>query len=319
MDAEEIKRLENAGYHFIGKNKHSGVKLCLYTKKALENEGVCYKQKFYGILSHRCLQWAPTIPFCTHNCIFCWRDTNITSNKWVGEIDDPKELVEEAIIEQRKIISGFPGTEKTDLAKWKEAQLPYSTAISLAGEPTMYPKLGELLSEFHKKGIITFVVTNGTLPEVLEKLTTLPTQLYLSLEAPNETVYKKTCIPIISDGWERLNKTIDLFPKLNTRKVIRLTLVKNFNLGDAKGFAKMILRAKPDYVEPKAYMHVGYSVNRLKEDAMPSHDEIIEFSKELAEETGYIFTDESKPSRVVLLSKDKKTADERIIKPKFSN
>jgi len=313
MKKEEIERLEKAGYHFIGKHKHSAVKLCLWTKKSIKDEGFCYKQKFYGIQSHRCLQWSPSVPFCTHNCIFCWRDTRITSPTWEGEADDPQELVDAAIEEQKRLISGFLGTEKTNREKWEEANEPAHTAISLAGEPTLYPYLSDLIKAFHKRGITTFLVTNGTNPKALAELDELPTQLYLSLEGPDKQTYKKTCMPLISHGWERINETLELFPSLNTRKVIRLTLVRGFNLKDASGYASLIKKAMPNYVEPKAYMHVGYSILRLSEQAMPLHTEIRAFAQELSKATDYIVTDEFSPSRVVLLSKDQRTLKNRLI------
>ena len=43
-------------------------------------------------------------------------------------------------------------------------------AISLTGEPTLYPKLPELIKEIHSRGKTSFLVTNGQHPEVLQKL-----------------------------------------------------------------------------------------------------------------------------------------------------
>jgi tRNA wybutosine-synthesizing protein 1 len=72
---------------------------------------------------------------------------------------------------------------------------------------------------------------------------------------------------------------------------------------DAKGYARLVEKANPTYVEPKAYMHVGFSRLRLGFESMPSHHEIKDFAKGLAIETGYSVVDESEESRVVLLSK----------------
>ena len=62
--------LQRQHYALFG---HSAVKLCHYTKASIKNEKVCYKQKFYGIESHRCLQMTPATVFCNQQCIFCWR------------------------------------------------------------------------------------------------------------------------------------------------------------------------------------------------------------------------------------------------------
>ncbi|MBQ2486045.1 MAG: 4-demethylwyosine synthase TYW1, partial [Methanomethylophilus sp.] len=52
---------------------HSAVKLCGWLKESLVHCRNCYKQDFYGIQSHRCLQMTPSINECTHMCPFCWR------------------------------------------------------------------------------------------------------------------------------------------------------------------------------------------------------------------------------------------------------
>ena len=65
-------------------------------------------------------------------------------------------------------------------------------------------------------------------------------------------------------------------------------------------------KASPDFVEIKAYMHLGFSRLRLDRSAMPTHEEVLAFSQELAKHLGYEIADESEISRVVLLSKDGK-------------
>jgi tRNA wybutosine-synthesizing protein 1 len=72
-----------------------------------------------------------------------------------------------------------------------------------------------------------------------------------------------------------------------------------------KGYAKLIEKANPTYIEPKAYMHVGFSRLRLEYESTPSHREICEFADQLANETGYSVIDKSEESRVVLLSRIK--------------
>jgi len=75
-------------------------------------------------------------------------------------------------------------------------------------------------------------------------------------------------------------------------------------------------KASPDFVEIKAYMHLGFSRLRLDRSAMPTHEEVLEFSQELAKHLGYEIADESEISRVVLLSKDgKKSPVKRVSCP----
>ena len=51
-------------------------------------------------------------------------------------------------------------------------------------------------------------------------------------------------------------------------------------------------------------MHLGFSRKRLSQDNMPSHDEVLGFSRQVAEALGFYIADDSRGSRVVLLSKD---------------
>jgi len=302
ISESQREELVNAGYRFVGPHRHSAVKVCHWTRKSLLNRGVCYKQKFYGIQSHRCLQLAPGLPFCDHRCIFCWRNTDITSPSWMGEADEPSEILAEAISARRLLISGFGGNPEVDEKKFREAQEPDHCAISLAGEPTLYPKINGLIKECRKLRMTSFLVSNGLHPEVLQRLTE-PTQLYISLVAADPKTYKAVCRPVLTDGWARLRQSLEILPSFGCRKVIRLTLVKGLNFKDPQGYASIIEKTGADFVEVKAYMCVGFSRNRLSLDNMPLHSEIVLFAGEIARESGYRISEESKLSRVVLLSK----------------
>ena len=77
--------------------------------------------------------------------------------------------------------------------------------------------------------------------------------------------------------------------------------------------ARLIEKASPGFIEIKAYMHLGFSRLRLDRSAMPTHEEVLEFSKELAKHLRYEIADESEISRVVLLSKNgKKSPAKRL-------
>ena len=300
----ELRELERAGYRLVGRQEHSAVKICHWTRKSLLNRGVCYKERFYfqelGVQSHRCLQLTPSLPFCDHRCVYCWRNIDLTSPSWAGGVDEPADILDGAVLAQKRLLSGFGGNPGTDRRKFKEAQEPKHCAISLAGEPTLYPKINELIEECGKRGMTSFLVTNGMHPEVLGHLVE-PTQLYISMVAPDSETYKAICQPTVPDGWGRLNWSLELMPSFKCRKVIRLTLVKGLNLKDAPGYAKLIEKAVPDFIEAKSYMWVGYSRKRLTMGNMPLHGEIREFSETLARETGYKLIAESKISRVILL------------------
>jgi tRNA wybutosine-synthesizing protein 1 len=217
--------------------------------------------------------------------------------------DTPESIVQGCLHAQDRILTGYKGNERTDLGKLREAQTPRHVAISLTGEPTLYEPLGELIRAFHKKGLTTFLVTNGTMPSKLLELGEEPTQIYVSVCAPNEEVYSRVCRPQISDGWARVNETLGLLPSFKCPTVIRITLVRGLNMKNADEYAKLIEKASPTYVEAKAYMHVGFSNLRLGFERMPSNEEVLAFASSLAERTGYRVLDECTDSRVVLLSR----------------
>jgi tRNA wybutosine-synthesizing protein 1 len=297
-----IKTLEKKGYRFVGSKSHSAVKICHWTKKSIIDDGVCYKEKFYGIKSHRCLQMSPSIPFCHHKCLFCWRDISVTSTSWEEDFDDPGEIIDEGIEAQRKLLVGYFGNSVANQQKVLEAQDPTNAAISLAGEPLLYPSINQLLEEYEKRNFTTFLVSNGLSPEKLGNLDPEPTQLYISLDAPNREVYKKICDPQIPDGWEKLNHSMDLLSSFNCRTVIRMTCVAGYNMTHPEEYARIIENSNPDFVEIKAYMYVGSSRDRLKFENMPRSSDVLSFAHEIASLCGMKIVDQSSESRVVLLA-----------------
>ena len=292
-------------------NDHAAVKLCHWMKESMLRERHCYKQDFYGISSHRCLQMTPAINECSHMCTFCWRvqEHDFEIKDWA----EPAEMLDALIAHQRKLISGFKGDPRCDPRMFEEACNPNQVAISLAGEPITYPYLSEFLDECHRRKMTTFMVTNGTYPDRLEQLDTLPMQLYVTVAAPNERVYMDVCRPKVSDGWERLMRTLELLPSLDTRTVIRHTLVKDVNFGWLDEYAALDRIADPNLVEPKGYVFVGGSRKRLSMSCMPSFDEIRDFSAGLGERIGMEIVNERADSRVVLLGHPGEETDVRRI------
>lgn len=305
MDADTRRLFERQGYKIVG--SHSAVKLCHWLRQKLLHGRTCYKEHFYGIECHRCLQMSPTLEQCNQNCLFCWRIQNFDG--WdFAQLDEPEDILEMSIEAQKELVSGFKGDERCDPDMWKEARDPNQVAISLTGEPTFYPRLGEFIEACKGNGMTTFLVTNGTTPKVLENLDPLPTQLYVTLAAPNPEIYRKLCAPIGVKNWKRLERTLDLLPSLDTRTVVRLTLVDGWNIGWGDQYSELIEKAEPDFVEPKAYVFVGASRERLRIENMPSHETIKQFGKRLSASLGYAMVDEKPDSRVVLLSSGKKAA-----------
>jgi tRNA wybutosine-synthesizing protein 1 len=320
MIPEKVRKvLEKQHYEII--RKHSAVQVCRWTKKSLRNEGVCYKEKFYGIKSHLCCQMTPAVMWCPNKCVHCWRAIEMTLGEELGkDVDSPSKIIDGCIKAQRKLLQGFkklPNAPKKQLSKadqekWLEAQEPTQFAISLSGEPTIYKYLGELIEELKKRGKTSFLVTNGLYPKKikeLERKKQLPTQLYISVNTSNKEEYQKFHRSCKNDAWDKLMKSLDIMSKLKSRTVFRMNLVRNLNMNDkhVKEYAKLINKANPMFVEVKGFMSVGFARERLDYDRMPTHEEIKEFSKKLVKglDNGMKILDEHYFSRVVVLGKKK--------------
>ena len=320
-----IEVMEKQGYRFVG--DHAAVKICRWTKKAIRNEMVCYKEKFYGIKSHQCCQMSPWLG-CENKCIHCWRALELDFNKIINkkEIKEPKEIIDGCIEAQKKLLQGFnidknsrkKQLSKADMKKFKEAQEPMQFAISLSGEPTLYPKIGELISELRKRGKTSFLVTNGLYPEKIKELLEkkqLPTQLYVSVNTPNKKIYDEFHRSNKKDAWKKLNETLEIFPSLRkkTRTVFRMNLILGLNMNKEyiREYALLIKKSKPLFVEIKGFMSIGFARQRLGYDRMPKFEDVFNFSKLISEELkrlgeDYKILNTHEFSRVAVLGKNKK-------------
>jgi len=304
-DAEDgPKQVSDPDYH---NDNHTAVQTCGWTKNAMRGEGRCYKNVYYGIESHRCIQMTPVVK-CNERCVFCWRDHaghayEMDDVEW----DDPDAVAEASIELQTKLLSGFGGNEQVPRERFEEAMEPRHVAISLDGEPTLYPYLPELIEAFHERDITTFLVSNGTRPDVLRECD--PTQLYVSVDAPERATFDEVVGAMEDDAWEKLVDTMDvLAEKEATRTVLRTTLVAGENMRDPDWYAAFFRRADPDFVELKAYMHVGHSRGRLDRSAMPEHEDVRAFAEDVREHMPeHDVLKEVPPSRVALLSKTEDT------------
>jgi len=305
--------LKKQGYHWVG--QHSATKKCKWLHESLVNNRTCYKEKFYGIRSHRCMQISPAVLNCLTSCLHCWRampeDVGSSWNSILhGKWDNPEHIADGLFLEHRRILSGYNAqviARLVDKKKYSESLKPNQVAISLSGEPTLYPYLPELISILKKRGCTVFLVTSGVIPKALEKLIDEecePTILYLSLTSPNLEKYLKINRPISPDIWNSLIRSIDVLRELKCKTVLRITAIRNINMSskDISDFANIMINSNSE-IEVKGYMHVGFSTNRLSEVNMPLFNEIKDFSEKLGDSIGYHVKDSSYDSRVILLSR----------------
>ena len=311
-----MEQLKKAKY---GVADHSTVELCHWTKKSFRNEGTCYKHKFYGISTHRCMEFSPAGMHCENRCVYCWRPMEFYDSLAMEpeRVAEPEDIIQKLMAERRRLIMGHYGDPNQDKQKIDESLLPSHYAISLSGEPTMYPKLPELIKYLKSleatKSI--FLVTNGQEPDMIQRLAdedALPTQLYLSTNAADHESFLKINRPRYDDSWKRWNETLGMLSKLDTRTVLRITLIKNWN--DSKemipAFTKMFDKSSPHFIEIKSYMHIGRSTNRLEHENMLEMDEVRSFASGVSEFSDrFSVMDESQISRIVILQNKKRFTD----------
>ena len=301
-------KLQKAKY---GVYNHSAVELCHWTKKSFADEGNCYKYKFYGISTHRCMEMTPTAMNCENRCVYCWRPTEFYDTLQMPShlVDEPDVIVNNLIKERERLLSGFYGNQKNDKKKLDESLLPTHYAISLSGEPTMYPKLPQLIKYLKslKATRSIFLVTNGQEPAMLRRLDAedaLPTQLYLSTNATNRKMFHLINRPRHKDAWERWCESLEFLANARTRTVLRMTMIRGYNeeISNSEDFAQIVSRANPHFVEIKSYMHIGMSVQRLEKNNMLEMSEIRTFVDYLVNKLpSFFIMDESEISRIVVL------------------
>ncbi|KAF6242330.1 4-demethylwyosine synthase TYW1 [Nitrosopumilus sp. b1] len=314
-----MQQLKKAKY---GVSDHSTVELCHWTKKSFKNEGDCYKHKFYGISTHRCMEFSPAGMHCENRCVYCWRPMEFYDSLAMEpeKVAEPEQILTKLMEEREKLIMGYYGDKRNDKQKLDESRLPSHYAISLSGEPTMYPKLPELIKYLKslKSTKSIFLVTNGQEPNMIQRLAdedALPTQLYLSTNAADYNSFLKINRPRYNDSWERWNKTLGMLKHLDTRTVLRITLIRDYNNINEMipSFAKMINESSPNFIEIKSYMHIGRSRNRLERDNMLEFNEVEQFSKELARQSKmFSVMDVSTISRIVVLQNMERFIDRWI-------
>ncbi|MBN2153050.1 MAG: radical SAM protein [Candidatus Lokiarchaeota archaeon] len=404
---------ERSNYRLVGKHKHSALKPChwmlekLFTGRDLPLSDPanrnCYKG-YFGIRSEKCIQNTPALPFCTHSCVFCWRDMEEGNlgPRFTLPADEPKFLVNEFIRNQLNMLDHHLGADKflhnydvmadiiwhmkrdggeveinefqaksgesrnrvedaivllktTEIvdthdnvhyyfnprvdasldpeellstylttrgeisSAFASAHEPSHAAISLAGEPTLYPHIGGLVGEFKRRGFTTFIVSNGTTPAVLERMNPLPTQLYITLPPPDEKAYTRIHRPAIRGGYQAITDTLRLLPSLTCRTCLRITHVKGLNDGTGNehvtGLVRLVKLANPNFLEVKGFavearamllkkrLGLGGDGTTISESSgfAPTFDDVLGFARMLSDAGGFPIVETSKPSRDVLM------------------
>lgn len=271
--------LTKQGYKLIG--SHSGVKLCRWTKAMLRGRGGCYKHSFYGISSYQCMEMTPSLA-CANKCVFCWRHhTNPTGKEWKWVMDEPEMIIEQAVDKHRQMIKQMKGVPGVQPDRYEQAFTVKHCALSLVGEPIMYPKINEYLKLLHAKHISSFLVTNAQFPDRIEQLSPV-SQLYVSVDASTPDALKEVDRPLFTDYWERFIACLKALKSKQVRTVYRMTLVKAFNMGDIAEYAKLVGLGKPTFIEIKGVTFCGgANGDSMTMKNVPFHQEVRNFCQEL--------------------------------------
>lgn len=180
-----------------------------------------------------------------------------------------------------KETKGIPGVQ---MERWKEAHTVRHCALSLVGEPIMYPRIDELLGDLHDRKISTFLVTNGQHPQAISKLRPI-TQLYVSVDAPTPESLIAIDRPLFQDAWERLKESLVSLKDKGQRTVARLTVVKGWNSDEVEGYAKLIALGHCSLVEVKGVTFCGKSdASNLNMSNSPWHHEVVALTQTLQKE-----------------------------------
>ena len=101
--------------------------------------------------------------------------------------------------------SGVPGVKPERFAEGME---PKHCALSLVGEPIMYPEINTLAQLLHQKGISTFLVTNAQFPEAIKYVHTAVFDYMVDYWR----VHTLSCLSVFASHGPRLSSS----PVINT-------------------------------------------------------------------------------------------------------
>jgi len=224
-------------------------------------------------------------------------------------MDKPEDILAGALdnhVAMIKQLRGVPGAKPERL---EEAKTVRHCALSLVGEPIMYPEINRLIDMMHERNISTFLVTNAQFPEQIRTLRPI-TQLYVSVDASNPESLKKIDRPLFTDYWDRFLASIDALAEKKQRTVFRLTLVKKFNMNELQGYADLVTRGEPSFIEIKGVTFCGDSKNNpnsMTMENVPWHTEVVNFARQLLDLVGpgYDLAAEHQHSNCVLIAQKK--------------
>lgn len=87
--------------------------------------------------------------------------------KWVWKVDEPEVIFDGARENHLKMIREFKNVPGVKAERYKEGLNIRHCALSLVGEPIMYPHINRFVALLHQHRISSFLVTNAQFPEMV--------------------------------------------------------------------------------------------------------------------------------------------------------
>jgi len=221
--------------------------------------------------------------------VFCWRHhKNPVGREWRWKADPPQMLIDAAIQNHHQMIKQLKGVPGIVPERWRDAFTIKHCALSLVGEPIIYPYINEFVDLLHEKKISSFLVTNAQFPDKIDSMKPV-TQLYVSVDAATKESLKAVDRPIFVDFWERYLASLDSLAKKGQRTVFRMTLIKGWNTEELFNYAQLIERGAPSFIEIKGVTYCGTSkASTLTMKNVPFHEEVLHFSEEICSATSFL-------------------------------
>ncbi len=173
---------------------------------------------------------------CSYDCLYCQIGRTTCQSSGRQEFVSLEEVVEEV---RRKIAS--------------DGRLPDYVTLSGSGEPTLYSRMGELITALKRDGFPVAVITNGSLlgdPDVAAELTAADL-VCPSLDAASEDLWRRINRPAQGSSFAEMLEGLVSFRDVFSGKLwLEILLLAGINDYDAevKALARAATRIRPDKV-----------------------------------------------------------------------
>ena len=197
------------------------------------------------------------LPKCNFKCPFCY-NPQLVLNKDTGTSITEKQVFE--FLEERK---GF-----------------LDGVCVTGGEPLLHPNIIEFCKKLKQKGFLVKIDTNGTFPEILQKLIEEKAVDYIAMDIKNtKEKYNKTTG--IKADLEKIEKSIALIKKSSIEYEFRITVVPELHSKqDLLEIGKWLKGSKQFFLQ-QFNPTVPLLDKSLEESKTYQRKELNEFAKEL--------------------------------------